>query len=139
MDFIKECVRLLGGNDSRSKFFTELSAARDNTAKIDVLDRYLCMLNITKTSVRDLSWEETLRLSYLLQELGIDFGLCEYLRVFYSGRNAKMHTICEATRGRIRATCMGRTQKCTHHFFDSSGSPSHEPEAEPPERKWKQL
>jgi len=91
---MKECAKDIIDAPGGDEFLEELKLAHDDNERIRLLDERLTRLNISKASLADYDRDRQSRFLYLFHALGIDLGLCDYYRIFYSRRNKKMHQIC---------------------------------------------
>jgi len=77
-----------------------------------LIDEAVTRANISKTHFSFYSLDEQLYLIYLIQEKGVEMGLCPHFYIFFSKRNQKFHHICKVTSQKERAYCRGEIQIC---------------------------
>lgn len=140
MDQMKGIADDIFLSTNRESLVSELANLPDVNSRIELLKEYVANSNISKSDFSDFPPDRQLRLLYIIQSLGVDLGLCDYYRIFFSKTQGKMHHICEATKDKARATCNGACRDCNQGFFDDTGVQIHEIAIESKRnRKWTSI
>jgi len=92
-------------------YIEELKKTKSLKEKFERIEKIVSKVNVLKAEITDLTLDEQLYLDYLLQEKGVDLGLCPDFYVFFSNKHNKFHCVCKSL-DRKKTTCCGDEKKC---------------------------